>query len=197
MTDKSIKIVIGSKSEQPCIYVFDLTENLYEKIQGTRKKLKEIQKIEPDRKFISWKPELFCINPYFLRSNIIRGIEKQERDITGLVSLAIHDKHFTRKVTEEFDTSNKHKCLAFVEQAYITDFLAYFIKDSSIPLKILLFDDFFGFLSLEKPDDIQHISYPISYDDLDDAYNDMLCYYEMLENQEEDEEEDENLWDYY
>lgn len=193
MTNKSIKIVVGSKSEQPCIYVFDLTEVLYEKIQEARTKLKEIQQTNPKRKQVSWNIDFYRVYPYFLRSNIIRGIEKQERDISGLVSFAIHDKYFTRKVTEEINNSQKEKCFSYMEQEYESDLLAYFIKNSSSPLKIMFFDTFIGFVSLEEPGNIQHVSYPISYDELDNAYCHMQNYYENLENQDEDEDD---YWGY-
>jgi len=196
MTPKSIKVVVGSKTEQPCVYAFDLTEALYEKIQESRKKLKEIQQANPQRKQISWNTDFYRIHPYFLRSTIIRGIEKQERDVTGLVSLAIHDKHFTRKVTEEFTIFNKDKCFYYVEEEYETDLLAYFIKNSSIPLKILFFEEFIGFMSLEEPSNIEHISYHITYGELEDAYYHMQNYYEELENPEEDDDDDEYLNDY-
>ena len=37
MTPKSIKVVIRTKTEQPCVYAFDLTETLYERMQESRK----------------------------------------------------------------------------------------------------------------------------------------------------------------
>lgn len=194
MTQKSIKVVVGSKTEQPCVYVLDLTPEFYERIQATRKKLKERKQTNPELKSLGLKNHGGVVYPYFLRSNIIRGIEKQERDITGLVSLAIHDKHFTRKVTEEIANYNTNTCFYYVEQEYETDLLGYFMKSSTDPLRIMFFDDFIGFLSLEEPGNIQHVSYPISYDELEDAYNHMLYYYEELENP--DEYEDEDLDDY-
>lgn len=186
MTQKSIKIVVGSKTEQPCVYVLDLTPEFYNRIQETRKKLKERKQTNPELKSLGLKNHGDVVYPYFLRSNIIRGIEKQERDITGLVALAIHDKHFTRKVTQEITNYNKDACFYYIEQEYETDLLGYFIKSLTDPLRILFFDDFIGFMSLEEPNNIQHVSYPISYDKLEDAYNHMQYYYEELENPDED-----------